>query len=173
MPLEAPATSPNSDYTLPLNFSANGNTSKTGFEEGLSEITGDGTRLRGDRASYEGSHSGDSYETHGGDSKSQESGDSSDWAKIRSFTKSEDGDDSATNFKLHKIEDASPSYGKLESILSSMAPGPQDSQWFSGLGEREQALLRRIALFEAKNEALQSLKQQLYQDLCKSEESKP
>jgi hypothetical protein len=57
----------------------------------------------------------------------------------------------------------SPSYGKLESILSSMAPGPA---WYTALTDREQALLRRLALFEARQEALQTLKQDLYENLC-------
>ena len=57
----------------------------------------------------------------------------------------------------------SPSYGKLESILSSMAPGPA---WYAALTDREQTLLRRLALFEARQEALQTLKQDLYENLC-------
>jgi hypothetical protein len=57
----------------------------------------------------------------------------------------------------------SPSYGKLESILSSMAPGPA---WYAALTDREQTLLRRLALFEARQEALQTLKHDLYENLC-------
>ena len=78
--------------------------------------------------------------------------------KISGLRLREADDDEEPTFKLQKVPEVPPAteqttHGEQELTLEQL--------WFGNLTEREQNLLRRVALFEGRVEALETLKAEL------------